>query len=172
MSECKHVFGVREGQLFVRSSRWTNRLFFSIPHFGWDFCGCLFLIQPLKQSHSIFMDSACWMRFVAGIHPSRTWMSGSFESMCWNACVHRLDFSLYSHPNVFLGNEFRTHDNSNGKIPSNGKTFLRGRSNPCCCIMQDSEPNTRPRELFRPWTHHCTDPFVTWIKRWQYVYSP
>ena len=28
---------------------------------------------------------------------SRTWMSGSFESMWWNACVHRLDFDLYSH---------------------------------------------------------------------------
>ena len=28
--------------------------------------------------------------FVAGIHLSRTWMSGSFESMRWNACVHRL----------------------------------------------------------------------------------
>ena len=27
--------------------------------------------------------------FVAGIHPSRTWMSGSFESMRWNECVHR-----------------------------------------------------------------------------------
>ena len=28
---------------------------------------------------------------VAGIHLSRTWMSGSFESMRWNAWVHRLD---------------------------------------------------------------------------------
>ena len=28
--------------------------------------------------------------FVAGIHPSRTWTSGSFESVRWNACVHRL----------------------------------------------------------------------------------
>ena len=25
--------------------------------------------------------------FVAGIHPSRTGMSGSFESKQWNACV-------------------------------------------------------------------------------------
>ena len=36
--------------------------------------------------------------FVASIHPSRTWMSGSFESMQWNACVLRLDLGLYSHP--------------------------------------------------------------------------
>ena len=39
--------------------------------------------------------------FVAGIHPCRTSMSGSFESVRWNACVHRLDFGLYSHPRVF-----------------------------------------------------------------------
>ena len=28
-------------------------------------------------------------------------MSGSFESMGWNACVLRLDFGLYSHPEEF-----------------------------------------------------------------------
>ena len=36
--------------------------------------------------------------FVAGIRLSRTWRSGSFESMRWNAWVHRLDLGLYSHP--------------------------------------------------------------------------
>ena len=42
--------------------------------------------------------------FVAGIHPSRTWTSGSFESVWWNrACVHRLDLGLYSHLKEFLG---------------------------------------------------------------------
>ena len=41
--------------------------------------------------------------FVAGIHPSRTWTSGSLESMPWSACVHRLDLGLYSHPKEFLG---------------------------------------------------------------------
>ena len=58
--------------------------------------------------------------FVAGIHPSRTGMSGSFESMQWNACVHRLDLGLYSHPKEFLGNGVRTHVISKGKIPSTG----------------------------------------------------
>ena len=43
--------------------------------------------------------------FAAGIHPSRTWMSGSFESVRWNACVHRLDLGLYSHPKGFWGKE-------------------------------------------------------------------
>ena len=41
--------------------------------------------------------------FVAGIHPSRTWTSGSFESVRWNACVHRLDLGLYSHLKEFFG---------------------------------------------------------------------
>ena len=43
-------------------------------------------IQPLRLSLSVFMDDACWMCFVAGIHPSWTWMSGSFESVWWTAC--------------------------------------------------------------------------------------
>ena len=59
--------------------------------------------------------------FVASIHPSRTWTSGSFESVRWNACVHRLDLSLYSHPKEFWGNGVWTHVNSKGKIPSTGK---------------------------------------------------
>ena len=48
-------------------------------------------------------------------------MSGSFESVRWNACVHRLDLGLYSHPKEILGNGVRTHVNSKGKIPSTGK---------------------------------------------------
>ena len=96
--------------------------------------------------------------FVDGIHPSRTWMSGSLESVRWNACVHRLDLGLYSHPKKLLGNGVRTHDNSKGKIPSTRKILLRG-SNPQRCIAQDSEPNTLPNELFQPLLcvngHYC-----------------
>ena len=47
-------------------------------------------------------------------------MSGSFESMRWNARVHRLDLRLYSHPKEFWGNGVRTPVNSKGKIPSTG----------------------------------------------------
>ena len=54
--------------------------------------------------------------FVAGIHQSMTWMSGSFVSVLWNACVHRLDLSLHSHPKEYLGNGVRTHVNSKVKI--------------------------------------------------------
>ena len=33
---------------------------------------------------------------VAGIHPSRTWRSGSLRFVRWNACVQGLDLGLYS----------------------------------------------------------------------------
>ena len=56
--------------------------------------------------------------FVAGIHLSRTWMSGCFESVRWNACVHGLDLASHSHPNESLGNGVRIHVNSKGKITS------------------------------------------------------
>ena len=59
--------------------------------------------------------------FVAGIHLSRTSMSGSFESVRWNACVHRLDLGLYSHPKEFWGNGVKTHVYTKGKIPSTGE---------------------------------------------------
>ena len=39
-------------------------------------------------------------------------MSASFESVQWNACVHRLDLGLYSHPKEFLGNGVSTRVNS------------------------------------------------------------
>ena len=59
-------------------------------------------------------------------------MSRSFESVQWNACVHRLDLGLYSHPKRVWGNGVRTHVKSEGKIPWN----------PRRCTKQDSEPNT------------------------------
>ena len=45
-------------------------------------------------------------------------MSGSFECVGWNACVHRLDLGLHSRPKEFLVNGIRTHVNFKGKIPS------------------------------------------------------
>ena len=47
-------------------------------------------------------------------------MSGSFEYVWWNACVHRLDLGLCSHPKEFWGNGTRNHVNSKGKIPTTG----------------------------------------------------
>ena len=84
--------------------------------------------------------------FVPSIHPSRTWTSGSFESVRWNACVHRLDLGLYSHPKEFLGNEVWTHVDSKGKIPSTGK-FPQRRIEPV--TLWTASPNTT-NELSRP----------------------
>ena len=52
-------------------------------------------------------------------------MSGSFESVRLNACVHRLDLGLYSHPKVFWGNGVKTHANSKGKNPLGGQVVKR-----------------------------------------------
>ena len=104
----------------------------SLTGFLW-FCGAT------TQSHIPFL----WMVhagcvFVAGIHPPRTWTSGSVETVRWNACVHRLDLGLYSHPKelfcflcvfccccwgFFLGgggweDAVKTHVNSMGNILS------------------------------------------------------
>ena len=77
-------------------------------------------------------------------------MSQSFESVRWNACVHRPDLGLYSLLKEFLGNRVRTHANSKGNIPSTGKILLRGGSNLQRCIMQDSKPNTLSTKIFPP----------------------
>ena len=83
----------------------------------------------------------------AGIHPAFM----TVESARWNACVHRLDLGLYSHPKEFGGNGVRTHVNSKGKIPSTGKKILlKGGSSPRRCIKQDSEPNTLPTSYSGP----------------------
>ena len=52
----------------------------------------------------------------------------------------------------FWWHGIRTHLNSMAKIPSTGKILLRG-SNPRCCIMQDSKPNTLPMSYSDPRQH-------------------
>ena len=44
-------------------------------------------------------------------------MPGSFESVQWNTCVHRLDLNLYSHLKVFWGMESELYVNSKEKSP-------------------------------------------------------
>ena len=74
-------------------------------------CSARFLhMWPFFQSsHRGSHIPSSWMVhagcvFVALIHPSRTWISRSSESVWWNACVHRPDLSIYSNPTEFLGN--------------------------------------------------------------------
>ena len=92
-----HFFG--QGQVTV--PRW--------PHFWWNFCICdhsccfvvllLLFFYPTIEVVTFGQHWWCVLGvFVASIHPSRTWMLGSFESLRWNTCVHRLDLGLHSHP--------------------------------------------------------------------------
>ena len=89
-------------------------------------------------------------------------MSGAFESLRWNACMHRLDLVLYSHPEEFCfaggggGGGARTHVNSKGKkMPSTGGSeevrtrdavshrtaspthYRLSYSGPCCSVIQN-----------------------------------
>ena len=88
-----------------------------------EICAHVTFFNPTIESHipSLWMVYAGCV-FVASIQPSRTWMSGSFESVRWNAymCVYRLDLGLYSHLKEYWGNVVRTHVNFEGKIPSSG----------------------------------------------------
>ena len=86
--------------------------------------------------------------FVAGVHSSRTWMSGSLESVRWNASVQRLDFGLFSHSNEFGG--VRTHVNSKGKIPSTGKNSPQRRIEPKTLHQAGQRAQDTTNELFRP----------------------
>ena len=73
--------------------------------FGWDFyTRNRFLIQPLKKSHSIFVDGAYWVCFGCQHSPImdmniRIFGVHAMECMC----VHRLDLGLYSHSKEFGG---------------------------------------------------------------------
>ena len=60
---------------------------------------CVTVLNPTIKVVTFRLRGWCMLGvFVAEIHPSRTWVSGSFESVRWNACVHRLNLGLYSHP--------------------------------------------------------------------------
>ena len=75
--------------------------------------------------------------FVADIHSSRTWMSGSFESVRWIACVQRLDLGLSSHSKEFWGKGVRNRVNSKGKNPLYRR--FRGGSNPRATLYHSEQ---------------------------------
>ena len=69
-----------------------------VHHFWWDFYIC----DSFESNHGGCHILSSWLVHggcvvVASIHPSRTWMSGSFETVRWNECVHRLDLGFSSH---------------------------------------------------------------------------
>ena len=47
-------------------------------------------------------------------------MSGSFESVRWNACAHRLDLGSYSQAKEFWGMKSEAMLTPKGKVPFTG----------------------------------------------------
>ena len=67
------------------------------------FCKCDHFVNRTTEVVTFHLHGWCMLGvFVASIHQSRTWISGSFESLWWNACVHRLDLGLNYHPKELL----------------------------------------------------------------------
>ena len=118
----------------------------TVPFWGWCMLGVLFWLALTRLGH-------------------KSYMSGSFESVWWNACVHRLDYCLHFHSKEFLGNGVRAHTNSMGKIPSTG-----GSEEGWTCITQDSKPNTLLTELFQPKEEKKTSIFFT-IGKQKHIYD-
>ena len=107
--------------------------------FGVRFLHMWLFFNPTTEVVTFRLLGFCMLGvFDAGIHSSGTWMSGSFESVRRNACVHRLDLSLYSHLKEFWGNGVRTHVNSKGKIlltvsnPASAAHYQWAIPTPCC----------------------------------------
>ena len=102
----------------------------------------LFLIQQMRQSHSVFVDGACWVCFrcrylpVQNINVRIFWIR-AMERMC-----------AQTRPWFILSSERVWENGVRGKNPLYRR--LRVGSNPWCCIRQNSEPNTIPTELFQP----------------------
>ena len=86
------------------------------------FCCCFFFlggggIQPKRYSQPVFVDGSWLVCFCCRHPPAKDRMSGSFESVQRNACVHRLDLGLYSRPKEFWGMESEPMLTPRGKSP-------------------------------------------------------
>ena len=89
---------------------------------------------------------------VTDIHPSRSWISGSW--------VHAMEcMCAQTRPQFILSSKrvFREWSQNPCWLQAKNSLYqrLRGGSNPQHCITQDSEPNTLPTELFRPREPEC-----------------
>ena len=73
-----------------------------------------------------------------------------FESVQWNACVHRLGFSLYSHPKEFLENGVRTLQEKNPLYWKKKKKKTQRRIEPTTLHQAEQGAQQTTTELFRP----------------------
>ena len=81
--------------------------------------------------------------FVVGIHPSRTWMSGSFESKQWNACVQTRPRFILSPETSFGGMESEPMLTLREKSALSENSLQR-RIEPTTLHHEDNKPNTWP----------------------------
>ena len=111
---------------FRTSSSAFHSYISGVHHFGWDFCVCDHFFNPTIEVVTFCLRGWCMLGVLAAsLHLSWTWMSGYFQSERWNSCMHRLDFSLYSHPKAFGGMESEPMLTPREKIPSTRKILLR-----------------------------------------------
>ena len=89
--------------------------------------------------------------FVAGIHPSRSWTSGSFESVRCNACVYRLT-SVYT----LIGKSFGGMESEPmltlRENPIYWKNSPQRRIEPMTLHQAGQQAQHTTKELFRPHT--------------------
>ena len=122
--------------------------FFCVPQlylwaspFGWDFFAyvtVLFFVffNPTKEVVTFRLRGWCMLGVFLLSASTRLGhgCQDSFEPVRWNACVHRLDLGVYSHP-IFFGNRVRAHVNSKGKIPSTGCSGLTSPDSSSTIVM-------------------------------------
>ena len=124
------------------------------PFWGWDFCVCGRFFNPTIAVVTFHLNGRCMLGVF--LLPEFTYlghlMSGSYDSMQWNACVHRLDLSLYSHPKEFWGNGLDLVLTPRGKSPlPEKKILLRGWWNPRSTLhAAELRARHTSKELFRP----------------------
>ena len=108
-----------------------------VRFFWWDFWSCDFLLwlffcffkNPTIEVVTFHLRGWCVLGvFVAGIHPSRTWMLRCFQF------AQTKPLFILSSENV-LGNGVRTHVNSKRKIPSHKVCNQFGLNSVCCCDL-------------------------------------
>ena len=158
----------------------AGRLFFCFPnnisgapHFRCDFCVCdrccccccwvfCFFFNPTIEVVAFRLRGWCMLDVF--LLPAFMCLGRECQYLLgWNACAHRLDLGLYSHPKEFRGSGVRTRVNSKGNIPCIGgvEEVRTGDAAPCrtmspthCLLSYSAPPPPPPPLLFPRRPHH------------------